>query len=316
MKTASRKIFALLMILTLTVTMCISITEPVSAKSPSKYTWKEKTAPNYVVKVGKAKVKNKPKKGKIKYSKLDKYGRTGRVVGNITYKMVKKSAGWREEFAPGSDPSGWGQNQKVAIQLYNGRTYHGYLWNRSHLIADSLGGKAIRKNLITGTRMQNVGANDGKGGMAYSERKVVDYLYKHHKASVYYSATPVYKKKEKIPRSVIVDFKSSDGKLNERVIVYNAAKGFKLDYKKGMKGKTVGTATATATEPEQTQPPAPAASSSDKVYVTKSGKRYHLATDCSGLEHAASIAETTKDAAKSQGKTLCAICAERFGVTE
>ena len=40
--------------------------------------------------------------------------------------------------------------------------------------------------------MQNVGANDGIGGMAYTERKVVNYLYKHHDVSVYYSAMPVY----------------------------------------------------------------------------------------------------------------------------
>ena len=123
-------------------------------------------------------------KESLKYSKLDKYGRTRRVVGNITYKMVKKSAGWREGFAEGSEPSGWGKNTIVNIKLYTGKYYRGFLWNRSHLIADSLGGRAIRRNLITGTRMQNVGANNGQGGMAYTERKVVNYLYKHHKASV------------------------------------------------------------------------------------------------------------------------------------
>lgn len=228
----------MLLALAMLVTAFWITTDPVEAKTPSKYVWKESVAPNYVVTIGKAKVSKKPAKGKIRYSKLDKYGRTQRVVGNITYKMVKRSAGWREDFAEGSDPAGWGNNRIVKIRLYNGRYYRGFLWNRSHLIADSLGGHAIRKNLITGTRMQNVGANDGKGGMAYTERKVVSYLYKHHRVSVYYSAKPVYKGKELLPRSVIVDIRSSDKKLNERVIVYNAAKGYKINYKRGIATST------------------------------------------------------------------------------
>lgn len=270
-----------------------------AASAPSKYTWKEKTAPNYVVTVGKAKVSNKPKKGKIRYSKLDKYGRTRRAVGNITYKMVKDSAGWREDFADGSDPSGWGDNKIVKIKLYTGKYYKGYFWNRSHLIADSLGGRAIRRNLITGTRMQNVGANDGLGGMAYTERKVVNYLYKHHKVSVYYSARPVYKGKELIPRSVIVDIKSSDKVLNERVIVYNAAKGYKVNYKKGSFKKTSGSSTVAAST----------TTASSTVYTTKTGKRYHLDKGCYGLSNANAIYRTTKAKAKSQGLTPCQICA-------
>ena len=273
------------------------------AKSPSKYTWSAKVAPNYVVKIGKAKVSGKPKKGTIKYAKLDKYGRTGRAVGNITYKMVKDSAGWREEFPEGSDPAGWGKNKIVKIKLYNGRYYKGFLYNRSHLIADSLGGRAIRRNLITGTRMQNVGANDGKGGMAYTERKVVNYLYKHHKATVYYSAKPIYKGKELIPRSVIVDIKSSDKKLNERVIVYNAAKGFKINYKKGMAKSSSSSGTSTLAAA------AALPSSSGKVYITKTGTKYHLNRNCRGLSNAKSIFETTKDDAVSKGLSPCLLCA-------
>lgn len=99
------------------------------------------------------------------------------------------------------------ERQRLRSNYITADTIEG-IWNRSHLIADSLGGRAFRRNLIKGTRMQNVGANDGKGGMAYTERKVVNYLYKHQKASVYYSAKPIYKDNELIPRSVIVDIKS------------------------------------------------------------------------------------------------------------
>ncbi len=280
-------------ILFMTLLIFAFSTTAADAKGPSKYKWSEKAAPNYVVKIGRAKVSGKPAKGKIKYSKLDKYGRTKRAVGNITYAMVKRSAGSREEFSEGSDPAGWGVNRIVKIKLYNGRYYRGYLFNRSHLIADSLGGRAIRKNLITGTRTQNVGANDGTGGMAYTERKVVSYLYKHHKVSVYYSARPVYKGRELIPRSVIVDIRSSDKKLNERVIVYNAAKGHKIDYKKGMKGSSALSAKFPA---------------SGTVYITRTGKRYHLNKNCYGLRNAGSIYTTTKKKAEAKGLTPCAIC--------
>lgn len=285
-----KKLSSILLIIAMlfTAVFAFSIT-PAEAKAPSKYKWSEKVAPNYVVTIGKAKVSKKPKKGTIKYSKLDKYGRTRRAVGNITYKMVKDSIGWREEFAPEDDPAGWGYNKKVKIKLCTGKYYKGYFYNRSHLIADSLGGRAVRKNLITGTRMQNVGANDGLGGMAYTERKVIDYLYKHHKATVYYSANPIYKGSELLPRSVIVDIRSSDKKLNERVIVYNAAKGFKIDYKTGkVKKETKATA---------------------KVYTTKTGKRYHLKKDCKGLRNAKAIYKTTKKKATNKGLTPCHICA-------
>jgi DNA-entry nuclease len=78
-----------------------------------------------------------------------------------------------------------------------GGYYTGYFWNRSHLIADSLGGHAVRRNLVTGTRMQNVGSQrDRDGGMAYCETKVRNWLYKHHTGSVYYRAEPIYRKKE------------------------------------------------------------------------------------------------------------------------
>lgn len=152
----------------------------------------------------------------------------------------------------------------------------------------------IRRNLITGTRMQNVGANDGLGGMAYTERKVVNYLYKHHKASVYYSAKPVYKGKELLPRSVIVDIRSSDRKLNERVIVYNAAKGFRINYRTGKITKKSSSSNASA--------------GTAAVYTTRTGKRYHYDRKCYGLRNASAIYKTTKAKAVKQGLTPCKIC--------
>jgi hypothetical protein len=93
--------------------------------------------------------------------------------------------------------------------------------------------------------------------MAYTERKVVNYLYAHHKVSVYYSAKPIYKDKELVPRSVIVDVKSSDGKINERIIVYNAAKGFKINYKKGTFKSVKKPADEDPAEPDDPDDPDP-----------------------------------------------------------
>lgn len=171
--------------------------------------------------------------GKISYSELDNLGRTLQAKGTITWSMVQKSAGTREKFERGSDPSGWGHNQKIAIPLPNGKIYHGYAWNRSHLIADSLGGRAFRQNLITGTRMQNVGANNSKGGMQYIERKTINYLKSHKNQQVYYKVTPIYDGDNSVPTYVDVDALSSDGTINEHVRTFNVLPGYSIDYYTG-----------------------------------------------------------------------------------
>lgn len=171
--------------------------------------------------------------GKTSYSELDNLGRTLQANGTITWAMVQKSAGTREKFEKGSDPSGWGHNKKIAITLPNGKVYHGYAWNRSHLIADSLGGRAFRQNLITGTRMQNVGANNSQGGMQYIERKTINYLKSHKDKYVYYKVTPIYDGDNSVPTYVDVDALSSDGVINEHVRTFNVLPGYNIDYYTG-----------------------------------------------------------------------------------
>ena len=208
--------------------------------------WSEEIAPNYVRALGVAHVDHTVENGAIEYGDIDSLGRTTWAAGRITYPMVEKSAGWREPFASDADDiSGWknpntgkSNNGKVTVDLYNNKTYSGYFYNRSHLIADSLGGIAERKNLICGTRMQNVGANDGQGGMAYIETIVRNYLYKNKNGVVYYAATPIYCENEIVPRVVIVDAKSDDGEINMRVEVFNAQKGYTIDYTTGAWAKS------------------------------------------------------------------------------
>lgn len=206
-------------------------------ESSADYQWTEWDAdkyPDYYRIVGKAVVDSDVPEGEIWYSDLDELGRTQRAVGRITYDMVEESKGKRDDFGANDDPSGWPEhNEKIEIDLGDGKTYHGYSMNRSHCCGDSLGGKAIKQNCITGLRTQNVGKNNGKGGMQYTEKLATDYLENNHDGVVYYSATPVYNGDELIPRSVFVDIKSADGSIDQQVEVFNACRGIKLDFYTG-----------------------------------------------------------------------------------
>lgn len=179
-----------------------------------------------------AMIAKSPKEGLFEYQENgDELGRTLTAVGVITKVSIDNSAGTREKFEKGSDPSGWPKhNPKIDIKLPNGNTYHGYAWNRSHLIADSLGGRAYRWNLITGSRMQNVGANDQKGGMQYIEKKVIDYIRERPDQKVYYKAEPIYEGDELVPRTVEVTAYSTNGELDEHVITYNVLPEYEINY--------------------------------------------------------------------------------------
>ena len=167
------------------------------------------------------------------YSEKDELGRSGQARATITSKDVFDSLGHRDEFEKGDNPSGFPEKNFIAkVQTTNG-LYKGWFYNRSHLIADSLGGDAKSYNAITGTRMQNVGNRKNTGGMQYIERKCVDYLKKHRSVKLYYQATPYYRGDELIPRTVEVKALTSDGAINETVITYNTAKGFTIDYHTG-----------------------------------------------------------------------------------
>lgn len=228
--------------------------------------WSAKKAPDYYRVVGKASIDYDVDPEEYAYSGYDGLGRTGRAIARVTYHEIELSRGWRAGFS--SDVggiSGWehdgrsnnakvgGKTELPAIKsTHGGSGYSGYFYNRSHLIGDQLGGythvygedglidvsksKSHRYNLIAGTRMQNVGTNggeDGRGGMGYAEVLVADYLDEHRDASVWYSATPIYHGRELLPRAVLVCAVSDDGGLNQEVVVYNAAAGYRVDYATG-----------------------------------------------------------------------------------
>ena len=131
--------------------------------------------------------------------------------------VYKSSAEERPDFKKGDDPSGWNKNEKVSVQTSSGE-YNGWFWNRSHLVADRLGGATNSDNAITGTRMQNVGNRSNSGGMAYVEQLTVE---------------PIYSGSELIPRYVIVNVKSSDNLLDKQIITFNNQYGYTIDYTNG-----------------------------------------------------------------------------------
>ena len=198
-------------------------------------TWSYDQYPDYYAIIGEAQIdlNNFPEKGKITYTGKDEQGRTQAVYGTITLNMIQQSsAEERPDFKRGDNPSGYPKNQEVDVETSTG-TYHGWFWNRSHLVADRLGGEATSNNAITGTRMQNVGNRSNSGGIYYIEELTVDFLRANRSQHVYYSATPIYYKNEMIPRYVIVDVKSDNSTLNQRVITFNNQNGYTINYYDG-----------------------------------------------------------------------------------
>lgn len=192
---------------------------------------------NYYFEAGKARLQDDSdlQNGQMDF-KLDSYGRSSTARGKLTYQMFEQSKGKRQ--GQPLDPPYWPKNFKTEIHYgLTNRTYHGYMYNRSHSIADSLGGEATytsKANFTTGTRPQNVGANQ-KGGMRYAEEMVENYWKEHVNTNeiVHYQVEPMYKNNEGIPRGSIIDIKSSDNVLNKRIVVINDVEGMKINYETG-----------------------------------------------------------------------------------
>lgn len=196
--------------------------------------WNQDSEPDYYRIVSAACVDEDVSPGEVCYSDLDSLGRAGRVAACVTAQMVEEGTASEREDMSSLFPSGWGHNEKVLIQNPDGSYYRGYFYNRSHLLAKSLGGEARLENLICGTRTQNVGANvSGAGGMAYPETIARNWLRENPDGNVWYCATPVYEGSELLPRSVIVDVKSSDGTIDLEVEVFNTARGYAINYATG-----------------------------------------------------------------------------------
>lgn len=311
-----------------TLTAPAASNQPSEASSPTgepaPTTWDEALAPNYYLVLGPAQVGSAPAPGTANYGALDHLNRATGAVATITYDSMQNGLARERSETSELEPTGWGHNREVDMAMPDGSIYHGFLFNRSHLIAKSLGGDDELHNLITGTRTQNVGANVAgtEGGMAYAEGLARAWLDDHHDGTLYYAVTPIYEGDELVARSVIVDIRSSDGAVDQRVAVYNAARGFAIDYATGTfeviedassavqgigstPSDTAPEATPSTVVPEGT---AESESGERKVIVTGSGKAYHHDTTCKGLENARSMEWVTVSEAEGMGRHPCGIC--------
>ncbi|WP_029344468.1 DNA/RNA non-specific endonuclease [Lactococcus lactis] len=220
------------------------------------------------------------KAGEYNFNADDK-GRSGVARAVLTYSQYEASKGSRQ--GQPLDPPAWpSSNPKIAITFsLTERTYHGYLYNRSHSIADSLlgeGSYTSQYNFTTGTRSQNVGANQN-GGMRYAEELAENFWKANPNTSstIDYQTTPVYNANETIPRGSIVDIKSSDNTLNIEVIVINSAEGLEIDYTSGTPiSSTSQSVQSVASEPSSSETiqkapavtePSSQATASDNSYV-------------------------------------------------
>lgn len=154
------------------------------------------------------------------YSGLDKLGRCGVAFANICPELMPET-----DRAPIGlvKPSGW---HSVKYDIVDGL----YLFNRCHLIGYQLAGENANPcNLITGTRYLNV------EGMLPFENMVGDYV-KETGNHVLYRVTPVFVKKELVPRGVQMEAWSVEDEgegICFNVWCYNNQPGVTIDYATG-----------------------------------------------------------------------------------
>lgn len=183
--------------------------------------------------------------GEFHYSgQQNSNGQIGVACATITKKVVQdvsdaKKANDGKRLEKPNDPYVWPKQQNMTQPRTQGEPRNSHLWERSHLIADSLGGSAKADNMVAGTRFQNVGEK-GYGGMAYGEEKVRQFMNNNaansgaNSCPVRYSAQPLYNGSEGIPRTVEVNILSCDGSINEKVVVTNQSMGIGIDYTTGV----------------------------------------------------------------------------------
>ena len=170
------------------------------------------------------------------YGDLDELERPTHVYAMLT-ETVDSDATSRAD-TPGMEHNT--ETDISALDAIKGSSdYHGWIYNRSHLLADSLGGSEGLENMVTGTRTQNVGSTQVEGeyagGMAYSERIARKYLNTNDgwQCPLYYAATPNFSGDELIPRTVTVDMRNCDGEIDEHIVVVNTAAGHEINYTDG-----------------------------------------------------------------------------------
>lgn len=175
---------------------------------------------------------------KEQYSDLDELGRCGTAFAILNKSMMPKSSENRGDISSVT-PSGW--KNKTYSSLKDESNTSGSLYNRCHLIGWQLTGQnANKKNLITGTRLLNVGVNGDNtpeyGGMVYYENLVAKYLKNNPKNHVAYRVTPKYNGSNLVASGVQMEGYSieDNGKgICFNVYIRNIQPGISIDYATG-----------------------------------------------------------------------------------
>ena len=171
-----------------------------------------------------------PDKPVYESRKVKKTNVPTRATVVLNHTSITRQYGNQQSFY--KNPAGYTKNKEIYIENPKYETYKGWFWNRSHLIADSLGGPSEPYNAITGTRPQNVGARDNQGGMRIPESRAYDYIYDNPKKTLLYDVVPLYfDTNDLVPYAVQVTL--YNGVIRERYITLNIAYGYQIDYKTG-----------------------------------------------------------------------------------
>lgn len=236
------------------------------------------------------------------YSALDVLGRTGTAIASVGLDTMPKEGEKRGSISA-IKPSGWNQ---ASYDHISGK----YLYNRCHLIGWQLSAEnANERNLITGTKYLNI------SGMLPFENMVADYI-KETSNHVAYRITPIYQGENLLPKGVEMEAYSVEDSgegISFHVFCYNVQPGVKINYSDGSSAlektapdPTVAKTTITTTQAAAS--PVTTISDQETVFITKSGKRYHSTSACSGLNNAKAIFESGLAEAKKKGLTPCSIC--------
>lgn len=225
------------------------------------------------------------------YSNLDELGRCGVCVASVGEDIMPTE---ERESISSITPTGW---VNASYDTISGK----YLYNRCHLIGYQLTGEnANERNLITGTRYLNI------DGMLPFEKLIDDYI-EDTDNNVMYRVTPVFKGNNLVADGVLLEAYSVEDNgqgISFCVYCYNVQPNIIIDYTTG--------ASRMETNISNTETPSfePDASNDKKtsqgVYRTPSGKRYHFDAECGG-ENSYSVTMTE---ALDAGLAPCSKCAK------
>lgn len=240
------------------------------------------------------------------YSELDGLGRCGVVYACIGRDLMPTE----ERGEIGSvRPTGW---HTVKYDVVDGR----YLYNRCHLIGYQLSGEnANTKNLITGTRYLNV------EGMLPFENMVADYV-KETGNHVMYRVTPIFEGNNLLASGVQMEAKSVEDHgqgILFNIYCYNVQPQVTIDYATGESSCDAGS--VEVAEPNVTNdaanttntPVAEEASdvsgpgSSDMVWISETGSKYHSINNC-GRMNPDKARQMTEEEAINAGYGKCSKC--------